>query len=285
MAHGLHGRGVTRLIRTALVTTAVTAVTAAGATAATADQFPARACPPSSGTLAGGAVDWTLPLNPAFTSPTGYDIETVAPFWSVVATRGSQGGDPDVDLLSAPAACTVLGSSDEQGPGTADWVAFDNNPGRLPIGPYMAQVYDHQPYSGVTKHVTQFVAGSQVLSTADPTADQPVGFGASTGGTVDDWIVDIRDIYLTAGTSYTFTLNGGLDAMYVLQSSATDPSTWSGRRSTAAASVQLSRPDSNQPGTTSLEYRPAASGWYGALFVRDAWWGPAVTVRVSQAGV
>jgi hypothetical protein len=283
MAHGSHGRGVTRLIRAALVTTAVVAVTADGATAATADQSAAQVCPPISGALPSGPVDWTL--NPGFTSPTGYDIETVAPNWSVVATRGSQGGDPDVDLLSAPDACIVLGSSNEQGPGTADWVAFDNNLGRLPIGSYVSQVYDHQPYSGVTKQVTQFVAGSQVLLTGDPTADQPVGFGASPGDTANAWIVDIRDVYLRAGTSYTFTVNGGLDAMYVLQSSATDASTWSRTRSTAAASVQLSRPDSDQPGTGSLEYRPAESGWHGALFVRDAWWGPAVTVRVSEASV
>jgi hypothetical protein len=272
------GQNTMRCLRGGVLATAVVVVTT-GMTAA-ASVTPSATCTPVDvqATLLSGPVDWTV--NPGFTSPAGYGVDTTGPYWSVVATRGSQGGDPDLSLYSAPDTCALLGSDHHSGGIAADWVAFDNNAGRLPIGHFVTQVYDHQPYNGVTKHVTQFVTGDHVLSTTDGNADQSVGYGASDGA-ANAWIVDIKDVFLTAGTLYTFTVDGGLDNVFLLQSSTTDASTWRRTSATAVASAAVPRIDLDHSGHGTLEYRPTVTDYYGVLFVRNAWWGPEATVRIS----
>jgi hypothetical protein len=199
-------------------------------------------------------------------------------FWSVVATRGSQGFDPDVRLLGSTTC--PLGQSLTNDSGLSDWVAIDANSGRYDVGPYIADVIKHVgSTSDTVKYVLQFVDGDQILSTTSPTLNQPIGAGYAS------WIADIRDVYLIPGVTYTFTVTGGVEAFYLLNSSPTDVNTWT--RTPATATPVLSWPD---PGLD-LEYsntgtavvHPTAAGWYGALFVRNGWWGSPVTVRIVES--
>ncbi|MBV1852764.1 hypothetical protein [Catellatospora tritici] len=202
-----------------------------------------------------------------------YRITTAHSYWSVVATRGSQGYDSDI-VLHDPTSCP-LNSSTLGGFSPADWVAFDNNAGRLPIGTYATRVNGHPGNTSPVKYLVQFVQGDQTLSTTT-TAFQPVGTGYG------DWIVDIRDVYLSAGTPYTFTVSGGLSALYVLGSSAGAPGGWSKTAATADFSLTLPGTDLYTPQTGTLAVTPAQSGWYAALFVRNGWWGAPVSARITS---
>lgn len=207
---------------------------------------------------------------------------TTAPSWSVVAARGSQGSDVNVALLSMPAtSCSQLNASADPDWLQSDWVAFDNNAGRLPIGTYAASYSD-------AKYIRQFVAGGKDLATNTPTISQPIGYGDSALGTY--WIVDIRDVRLTAGTTYKFVVTGGFNGFYLLHSTAADTGSWTATKTSPWAKVELPYYDSTSPSgtgedivrTATLTVTPTVTGWYGALVNRDGWWGPAVTVRVSS---
>ena len=90
----------------------------------------------------------------------------------------------DTHLHDGPAtACNTLDTSTNSNPLKSTWVAFDNNSGRLPIGPYGVG------YDG-GKYINQFVAGTRTLATTTPSVDQPIAAGWAY------WIVDIRDVYL-----------------------------------------------------------------------------------------
>ncbi|MDI1462707.1 hypothetical protein QEZ54_17165 [Catellatospora sp. KI3] len=207
------------------------------------------------------------------TSLATYRATTAGSYWSVVATRGSQGYDSDI-ALHDPTAC-LLNSSAQGGFSPADWVAFDNNSGRLPTGMNPTRVYGHPGNTSPVKYKVQFVSGDQTLSTT-ATVFQPVGTAYG------DWIVDIRDVYLTAGTPYTFTVTGGLSHLYVLGSSAGAPATWSRTAAGADFALHLPGTDLYTAQAGSLAVTPAQSGWYAALFVRDGWWGAPVSVRITS---
>ncbi|BCJ74513.1 hypothetical protein CS0771_40570 [Catellatospora sp. IY07-71] len=256
-----------RVSRLAAACAALVATTlAAGPPAASAGPLPCLA--PTSATLndEGAVLKWQLAT---------YRVTTRSNFWSVVATRGSQGWDSDIALFG-PDGC-LLGESRQGDFIPADWVAFDNNSGRLPVGAYATRVLSHSGNTNPVKYNVQFVAGGRTLSTSTPAVDQPIG------ASYLDWTVDIRDVYLSNTATYTFTATGGFSSLHLLGSSATDPATWARTRGTAVASASTPFYDLDRPQTVTLTFRPAQSGWYGALFVRDGWWGAPVTVRVAAA--
>jgi hypothetical protein len=207
-----------------------------------------------------------------------YAIQTHYPYWSVTAVRGSQGYDGDIKLLPSPAGmCEQLAESITGGFIPTDWVAFDGNAGRLPAGAYIANVIDHPVNTSPVKFDVQFVDGHQTLSTSAPTVDQPIGTGYSA------WEVDIRDVWLSAGSAYTFAVAGGLNAMYLLDSDPAYSTTWTQTPYTAGPALAWPGTAPDDPVAGTVTFRPTRSAWYGALFVRNGWWGPPVTVRISTA--
>ena len=232
---------------------------------------------PTDGPLASGAAD----INPLWgPDPNIFDVAAPHPYWSIVAARGSQGSTVETQLHDGPpTACNAIDTSSNSNAYRSTWVAFDSNGGRFPTGAYSVR------YDG-GKYIAQFVAGSRSLATNTPSTDQPIASGWA------NWIVDVRDVYLYAGTTYTFTVTGGFDGLYLLHSDASTPSTWTGRKSTAWASATLPYDDPNEgPGqigaelvrTTTLTVHPTSSGWYGAVVSRDSWWGAGVTIRVATS--
>jgi hypothetical protein len=205
-----------------------------------------------------------------------YGIQAHYSYWSVIATRGSQGYDADIKLLPSSAGmCESLATSVTGDFIPTDWVAFDANSGRLPAGTYIANVIDHPVNTSPVKFDVQFVDGHKTLSTTAPLTDQAIGTGYT------DWLVDIRDVWLNAGSSYTFKVTGSLNAMYLLGSDPAYNNTWTQTMYTASPSLAWPGTDPTAPETGTVIVHPTQSAWYGALFVRNGWWGSAVTVRVS----
>ncbi|GAA1602173.1 hypothetical protein [Catellatospora bangladeshensis] len=240
----------------------------AGPTTAPASAGPLPCLAPASATLydAGAVLKWQLAT---------YRVTTRSNFWSVVATRGSQGYDSDIVLFSLEGC--AIGESRQGDFIPSDWVAFDNNSGRLPAGAYATRVLGHPGETNPVKYNVQFVEGGRTLSTSTPAVDQPIG------ASYLDWIVDIRDVYLSNTATYTFTATGGFSSLQLLGSSSTEPATWARTPGTAVASASTPVYDLDTPQTATLTFRPAQSGWYGALFVRNGWWGAPVSVRVSAS--
>jgi hypothetical protein len=234
---------------------------------------------PSSATLASGPeAQWP--------SAGYYDITPHGPYWSVVAGRGSQLGNTDVGLYGHPAtACNQYTNSADAEWTHTDWIAFDNNAGRLPVATYTARFY-----TSPGSDFYQFVAGSKRLSTSEPTVDQPMGLGQCLVGNCPagtEWLVDVRDVWLSAGSTYTFKIKGGFNAAYILHSNTAKSDTWTRTKATANPSVILPDTDPNVPQgvttivrTASLTFHPAVSAWFGFLVVRNLGIGKAVTVKV-----
>jgi len=212
-----------------------------------------------------------------------YGVQTNNAYWSVVATRGSQGYDTDLNLHGSPAnRCNKLGTSLDGSDAPTDWVAWDNNGGRYPIGPYVADIFEHAggpPQILQPKYLAQFVRGSQTLSTISPLTWQPVGHPPQ-------WIVDIRDVLLYAGTTYTFTVIGGVSGVYLLHSDTANSATWAQGRNTSTPFLYWS-PNLADFFTVShygtFTVTPTQTSWYGALFVCDGWWGVPTSVNISAS--
>jgi hypothetical protein len=200
-----------------------------------------------------------------------------------VATHGGQSENADVSLYGKPATnCNQYASSVDPA-GQSKWIAFDNHPGRLPVTTYTARFYPGELYF-------QFVAGAATLSTNQPNVDQPMGWGDCVCSPATTWIADVRDVWLTLGSTYTFTVTGGFTAIYILQSDPAQPDTWTRTNTTASPSLVLPDTPPNQPPggpinlvrTGTLTFQPAITDWFGLLVVRNSWWGKAVSVRVSE---
>ena len=236
---------------------------------------------PDNGPMASGTA-FILPV-------TGfYDVAPTGPYWSIIATRGSQGARPDAALYKAPpTTCNQLDVSADSDPGDADWVAFDNNTGRLPVQPYSADFFTQG------KFMAQFVAGSKTLSTSDPGVKQPIGLGGTNSSDPSKyWIADIRDVYLTGGTTYTIKVVGGFSGLYLLHSRTNDSTTWTYTHATASAELELPKQTATIPfvdvlmqnRTATLTFKDVnIDAWYGLVVARDGWWGNAVTVQISAA--
>jgi hypothetical protein len=193
--------------------------------------------------------------------PTSNTVATTVHGWNVVAARGSQGADPDVSV-GRVGGC-VLATSKLADAFVTDWVAFDTGAGRLPAGPYATRVTSD-------KFMIQFDNGG-TLSTTQPARNQPVGITGSS------WLVDVRDVTLTAGTTYTFKVTGGLDSVYVLGGA-------SPVRTAGSLAPNLVLPPTDDPEvarTGTFTFKPTTTGRYGILFVRDIWVGAAASVKIT----
>ena len=222
----------------------------------------------------------TLASGPSqFAQGRTYGLTTTGAYWSIVGGFGQQMADVDVTLHNAPySTCNALGTSAEANP-VADWIAFDNNTGRLPIGDYTSKFF---PVGGQL----QFIAGSQTLSTDTPNIDQPLGYNTNTF-----WTLDIRDVYLTGGHNYSFRVTGGFSSIYLVRSQTNDSTTWTKTRATANARLELPLTNPNAPfgtdvtdisrtGTLTL-HDTNVNQWFGFIVVRNAFWGVPVSVRVT----
>lgn len=201
-----------------------------------------------------------------------YRVTTTESYWSVVSVRGSQGYNPDL-VLRDQAHC-VLASSENGSATRVDWIAFDNNTGRLPLGAYPARVYGHPGNTSPVKYLAQFVKGKWPLSTTTTYFQQ-------VGTAYPDWQVDIRDVQLIAGKKYGFTVNGGVNSVHLVGSTS-DPASWAKSAATADHTLDFGVDlPGDVPQFGMLEVTAPRTGWYGLVFVRDATWEVPAYVHIS----
>jgi hypothetical protein len=196
-----------------------------------------------------------------FTDSGSYAVTGGCGYWSVGATVGSQGFNPDVEMRDQAGrslASSRLGRVG--GLNTIDWVALDFN--RLPYDrPYEQLVTENPVDAGSpAKYLAQFVAGCQTLT---PGAPREIGYPQAT-----NWLVDVRDLYLTAGQTVRLDVGAEIRAAHVVRSDPRDPSTFARGRTAADKSLDM-------PAATggSMVYTAPAAGWYGVVFEADAWHG------------
>jgi hypothetical protein len=102
-------------------------------------------------------------------------------------------------------------------------------------------------------------------------------------GRSGDWLIDVRDISLQAGLTYSFQVTGGQGMQVHLLSSTATSSTWAQSASTSTARLTLAGDDPSRSATGAFTVRPTTTGRYGVLFVRTIWAGPSTWVRVSSS--
>jgi hypothetical protein len=209
--------------------------------------------------------------------PETYSVTTRYPYWSVVATSGLRGSDSDITLTDPGRDYLNSSSTDDAGGHqVTDWVAVDNNAARRPVGSYFVDMTAHpgDTTSPMYKLLGQFVEGSRALSTSSPGVDQPIGFAGAR------WLVDIRDIYLTAGATVTLDAPSSIGAIHLLDSDAANSSTWTRTRASSLATARI-------PGTARrgrLTSRVPRTGRYGVVFEpRHRSGATSVRVTVSPA--
>ena len=208
-----------------------------------------------------------------------YTASPASYYWAVFAAVGTEPRF-DANLWTwrpDPADPGKVGSQwssftkDASGP---EWVALDFNAGRFPSGPEHVDLWGpHQspnPPPAKAKYLIQYVQGRPALHPDDPTPDQQVGFAGA-------WLVDIRDVNLVAGKTYTIQ-GTGLAALTLLRSDPDPKGSWTWAQSThwfndhsyhadAAGKITLTAP---------------TSGWYG-LVVESATRSGTRTVRITTS--
>lgn len=190
-----------------------------------------------------------------------YTTTSSRPYWSIVATSGYLGGQSDVALFDGNG--TYLDASSLPY-GSADWVAFDTNGGRLPTGSYRTDVTAATDHGRPTNHLVQFVAGSRTLGPGRP--EEVVGFADAP------WIADVRDVYLAQGQTLTLTVRGltYLNEVHLVHSVAGDRGTWTRNRARAVRSVELPKEDFPDQ-THTITYTATTTGYHGVVFESRRW--------------
>jgi hypothetical protein len=189
-----------------------------------------------------------------------YGPQTTRPYWSVVATVGHLGGQSDLTVYGPNDA--LVGAS-AAGFGIVDWVAIDNNSGRLPVGAYTVDVSAATDGGRPTTHLVQFVSGGAMLTPGQP--ETAIGYANGP------WLVDVRDVYLGAGQTMNLKVRGldNLTAVHVLRSTDS-PASWAPTRSDTASSVDLPKEDVAGQ-AHHVTYTAPTGGYYGVVFESRQW--------------
>jgi hypothetical protein len=109
------------------------------------------------------------------------------------------------------------------------------------------------------------VDGSQILRTDVPTTAQPVGTHVNSAG---GWLIDIGDVYLQAGHTYTFRVHGVFQAVWLLRSDESNVSTWAQNHDDAVASLVMPDvyPQKFQPRDGTLTFTATTTCWCALVF-------------------
>lgn len=212
-----------------------------------------------------------------FDGPRTYSVTTHERYWSVVATTGSQASDADLKVTDAAGKRLATSATANVNNKITEWAAVDGNSGRRAPGTYYAKVTGHPGVEApgeLSKHLAQFVDGSHALSTTTPNVDQAIGYPAS-----QNWLVDVRDVYLPAGATIRLTVAGSVSAVHLVGSDAGNAATYVRTRTSTLASIAVPE-DAPTPGV--LVYTANKAGWYGVVFESQFWSG-AATARVAVA--
>lgn len=212
-----------------------------------------------------------------FDGPQTYSATTHRPYWSIVATTGSQASDADLALTDAAGAPLASSATANTNNKITEWVAVDGNSGRRAPGTYFAEVTGHpgvEPTGELTKHLVQYVDGRKALSTTTPNTKQAIGYPAS-----QNWLVDVRDVYLPKGAAIRLTVDGSVSAVHLVGSVAGQPATYVRTRTGTLASVVIPE---DAPATGVLTYTAKYAGWYGVVF-ESLHWSGAASARVLVA--
>jgi len=129
----------------------------------------------------------------------GFNYTTSVPYWSVFA----EVPESPTDYLSLyNSSFGLLGWSEEAEAGETNFVAVDSNSGTQPYQTYNATV---PHYPGTGEYAVEVQDGANTVTIPTPTHQGTTGFSdpdLAFMTVMDNQIVTIRDIYLTAGESF-----------------------------------------------------------------------------------
>jgi hypothetical protein len=189
---------------------------------------------------------------PASGTAHDYRYKTTVNYWSAVVAWSPNAGDVDLALYDDKAHTQLLENS-AWGSGMTDFVAVDSN--QRAMGTYFPRI---RTASGTGSYYVEFAEG----------ADQ-LGAGVHQLPMASSDIVAVRDTYLLAGHTYTFTLEPGSLSqdgdMFLMQSNSGVPDTWVQGRSDAVASA--SGKGAGQ--TETFQFTPAVTDWYGLVIINE----------------
>ena len=195
-------------------------------------------CPGANLPLAGGGCDTY------YQSPQGYTMNQQNNYWTVAGVSPSVGDDKDMSVYTSGYGTLLASSTGTVG---TDFVVGDFNHNALGVyQPYVS-------YGGTTTpYVTEWDSGPDQI-TIGTEINGSVGGGAGSCGLVRIW-----DVFLTAGSTYSFGLAGGGGNADMRMSLFRNPASapyWAGRSS---AVFEL-------PAGTSQLFNAPASDWYGVV--------------------
>ena len=186
-------------------------------------------------------------------SPHDYRFKTTVNYWSVVAAWSPTTGNADLQLFGDKRHTQLLNYSGWGAWGLTDFVAVDSN--HRPFGTYFPRVDSD---GGTGSYYVEVAEGAAQLGSGS--VQVPMGSGD---------IVAVRDTYLVAGTTYTFTLEPGSASqdgdMFLMQSIADASGSWTQSRAQAKATAAAKGAGQ----TETFQFTPTVSDWYGLVIINE----------------
>jgi len=195
-------------------------------------------------------------------APSFYSYDTTVPYWSVIAENPQQPSDYDLYLYNSAGA--EVGYSD-YGVGYTDFVAVDSNSGTEGYQNWFATV---TRYAGSGPYALQAQYGATITTIPTPTHQGTTGAGDPDLAFLSlqsPWVVNISDIYLTAGESFWATTTSAADNMYLLEANPSNSATFIQGRSQATNNQHTQVVD----GCTL--YTAEYTGWHALVIVSDTY--------------
>ena len=195
-------------------------------------------------------------------APSFYSYAADVSYWSVIAENPQQPSDYDLYLYNVSG--TEVGYSD-YGAGHTDFVAVDSNSGTEAYQNWFATV---TRWAGTGPYALQAQYGASSLTIPTPTHQGTTGSGdpdlafmalPSTG------VVNIKDIYLTAGETFWATTTAAAQNMYLLEANPSNTATFIQGRPLAASLQHTQVID----GCTL--YTAQYTGWHALVIVSDTY--------------